>query len=641
MSEHVVAISRRLHLPFVAHVVALFAVFYAYVLLRVRPELFYQQQPDVFLFDTYFFAGFVRQPGGLVEYASAFLSPLFAFGWMGSLVVTLLATLICLATRQYVAAITGAGGRFVFLIPALLILMVLGRYSHPVTLCVGLCVVLVFANVYVRMGKGHPFVRLAAFLIASVLAYYVAAGMYVIFAFLCGIFEWRVNRNRSLGVFCVLCAGVVPSVVGTWLCDMGIRETYRGLALPAARYWLAVPSSALVTMSTRVALFLFFPVVAVAAALCRRPAALRTFTPETTGQPETLEETDRKGAPPTSMRRLAVQTAVLIVVGLGADIALFDSPTKYSLLVAHSAERQKWADVLTHARHLPPSDVWNVFHVNRALYHRGELLDRMFDYPQSINTPTLTLWFENLTMTAQRAPLDCSDVLFDLGRINESEHMAYEALEKYGERPHTLKRLIYINVIKGEPEAARRFLALLDCSLLHRQWARHCRRQLDADPTLSGVPVIASRRELMMLDDHVGSLDLETMLEQLLERNPRNRMAFEYLMAHYLLTRQLEKMVANLHRFEEFDCARLPRHCEEAFVVYLATGGSQDVDLGGYQIHPETRRRYGDFIRALGRFQGNARAAFIALHHDFGDSYFFSHTFGHNDLQFILSRPSR
>ena len=36
---------------FVALVVGLFVVFYFYVLLRIRPELFYQQKPDVFLFD--------------------------------------------------------------------------------------------------------------------------------------------------------------------------------------------------------------------------------------------------------------------------------------------------------------------------------------------------------------------------------------------------------------------------------------------------------------------------------------------------------------------------------------------------------------------------------------------------------------
>ena len=54
-----------------ARALGLFVVFYFYVLLRVRPELFYQQKPDVFLFDSHFFATYLDQRGGLVEYASA------------------------------------------------------------------------------------------------------------------------------------------------------------------------------------------------------------------------------------------------------------------------------------------------------------------------------------------------------------------------------------------------------------------------------------------------------------------------------------------------------------------------------------------------------------------------------------------
>jgi hypothetical protein len=46
-------------------------------------------------------------------------------------------------------------------------------------------------------------------------------------------------------------------------------------------------------------------------------------------------------------------------------------------------------------------------------------------------------------------------------------------------------------------------------------------------------------------------------------------------------------------------------------------------------------------VQAIGRFQGNASAAFTALHHDFGDSYFFFYVFGRNDLPSAQARPSR
>ena len=64
---------------FGAYAIGLLTVFYFYVLFRICPELFYQQKPNVFLFDSYSFAAFWGEPGGPVDYASAFLSPLFAY----------------------------------------------------------------------------------------------------------------------------------------------------------------------------------------------------------------------------------------------------------------------------------------------------------------------------------------------------------------------------------------------------------------------------------------------------------------------------------------------------------------------------------------------------------------------------------
>jgi hypothetical protein len=321
---------------------------------------------------------------------------------------------------------------------------------------------------------------------------------------------------------------------------------------------------------------------------------------------------------------------------------LFDVATKYSLGVASSAEREQWAEVLTYAGQLPPADVWNVFQVNRALYHRHELLERMFAYPQVPDAArTLALQFESLTATAQQVPLECSDLFFDLGRINESEHMAYEALELFGARPRTLQRLVHLHAIKGEPDAARRYLAVLECSLGYRGWARDCLRQLEADPTLSDEPLVASRRALMVHQDFTGKLDLETMLGHLLERNAQNRMACEYLLAYYLLTRRIDKVVANLHRLEAFGEARWPRYCEEALLIYLEMTRTPPSTWRGHPISPETWRRNAEFVQALGRFPGPTPAAFQTLHRDFGDSYFFFFVFGHNDPRSAAPRPSR
>ncbi|HUT88191.1 MAG TPA: DUF6057 family protein, partial [Thermoguttaceae bacterium] len=87
------------------------------------------------------------------------------------------------------------------------------------------------------------------------------------------------------------------------------------------------------------------------------------------------------------------------------------------------------------------------------------------------------------------------------------------------------------------------------------------------------------------------------------------------------------------------DVARLPRHCEEALVIYLATTRSQGPDLGGRRISPETWRRFDEFVRTERRFREDVSAAFAALYPDFGDSYFFYYVFGQNSPPMEQSGP--
>ena len=231
-------------------------------------------------------------------------------------------------------------------------------------------------------------------------AYYAAAGLYVVFAVLCGIFEWRVRRCRWLAACCALSAVIVPLAAGVWLGGLSVQEAYRGILLPTERYWLAIPSSALLSEAIRVALLLFFPVAAMAATWRRRADGSPVVPQETQTPNDRTDDAAETTARPVSGLRLAASWAALIVSAMVATVLMFDTSTKYSLLVAYSAEREQWADVLTYARRLPPSDAWNVFQVNRALYHRGELLERMFAYPQVADSvPTLTL-LENVQVLA-------------------------------------------------------------------------------------------------------------------------------------------------------------------------------------------------------------------------------------------------
>lgn len=625
-----------------ASLVVLMVAFDAYVLLRVRAELFYQQNPCLLVLETDFFASLLAQRGGAVESADALLSPLFAMGWLGAGVITLLAGLLVFVTRWVLGAMSQEGGAALALVPLLPMAMLLGQYHHPVRLATALCMTLALTGVYVSFGARHGGPRMAAFGVLSAGTYWAVAGLYAVFALMCGIYEWRVRGQRWWGLACAACAVVVPLGVAAWFCVQGWEDAYRGLFPPRERYWLAAPSSPWLTWAIRAGLLLYFPVAAVMATWRGRPSASCVVSATAYATAVQPDNAVADASRPRGRLRMAFVPPGLIALGIVADWCLFDVSKKYSLLAAASAEREQWADVLNDARRLPPFDARNVFQINRALYHCGQLLERMFEYPQAADfVPSLTLQFENVTATAQQAPLEASDLWFELGRINESQHMAYEALEMFGERPRTLQRLVWLHAIKGEPDAARRFLAVLERSVFHREWACQFLRQIDADPTLGEMPEIATRRALMVDRDFTGKLDTETMLLHLLDRNRRNRMAFEYLMAYYLLTRRVDKVVANLGRFDDFNETGLPRHCEEAMLIYSSLAGQGRTDFGGRRIRPETQRRSDAFAQAASRLGGDSSAAFASLYPEFGDTYFFFFLFGCNDPRLFATRQPR
>ncbi|MHB8897165.1 MAG: DUF6057 family protein [Thermoguttaceae bacterium] len=519
--------------------------------------------------------------------------------------------------------------------------MVMGQYVHPVPLCVGLGLALVGANLYFRLGGYAVGMRLGVLVVAAPLMYFAMAGMYTIFACLCGCYECSVQRRRWLGAIWVASAAAVPYAASWWPFDLVLSEAFRGLTLPEVQHWLAIPSS--VPRATAFyAAPLVFPVLAAAVlAWCGKGAA---------GPPSDAEvPTEESGTPAGGERRgfwrnrLEVPLALVLFMAL-ADLVTFDRLQRNLLEVEANCQQQRWDEALAWADKLPLSDARAydpriIYCINRSLYFEGRLLERMFAYPQAKATPSLTLMYQDIEMTARLTPEQCSEIFFDLGRINEAEQMTHEALEHCGNRPELLKRMVWIYVIKGEPEAARRYLEFLERSLLDGVWAHRVRVQLDADPGLSGLPLIAEKRQLAVEQDSLNDAnDLERLLQTLLERNPRNRMALEYLMAHYLLTRQVDRLASDRYRFDALDYPRFPRHIEEALTVYAAMAGLKELDLGSRSLQGETWQRFNEFIGLERQSQGDPAVAFEALS-GYRDSYFYFFVFGHNISALGVARP--
>ena len=274
--------------------------------------------------------------------------------------------------------------------------------------------------------------------------------------------------------------------------------------------------------------------------------------------------------------------------------------------------------------------------VNRALYHSGRLLYEMFSYPQRKGAPSILI---SPLQQSKTAYAKFAELTYELGHVNLAQHWGHQVLEFTGPRPHVLKLLAYTNVVKGRAQAADTFLGALSRSPLHRKWAERYRQRLSDDPLTAADGELQRTRSVMVNEDHtyggLGRLTYKEILCQLLRTNKQNRMAFEYLMTLYLLMRQLDQIIANIGRLDDFGYSGIPRHYEEAISYYIGTNPGKQVDLHGRRISQETHERFRGFARDLSRYR-NARgpgkqALLKTLIRRWGNSYFYYAVFGFSE----------
>ena len=114
-----------------------------------------------------------------------------------------------------------------------------------------------------------------------------------------------------------------------------------------------------------------------------------------------------------------------------------------------------------------------------------------------------------------------------------------------------------------------------------------------------------------------------------IQRNPKNKLAFEYLMAVHLLTGRVDKVVENIGRLRPLGYKKIPRCYEEAVLAYIGQGNTK-INLYGWQLNPEVINRIKEIDKTY-RLRGgrkNEQDIRDALGPDYVDSYFLYYLFG-------------
>jgi hypothetical protein len=307
------------------------------------------------------------------------------------------------------------------------------------------------------------------------------------------------------------------------------------------------------------------------------------------------------------------------VAGLTAFFS-FDKVNHLLLQVDYYARHERWQEIIEIAQKEPSNLLQVAFQTNRALFHTGQLLEDMFSFPQIYGRSGLIM----PEAFIKSAPLQESDFCYDLGSISESKHWAYEALGTDGETPWILKRLAIVNFVNGDFKATERYLNVLDKTLFFKSWSQQFRKILQNpelaldDKTLSHGRIMQVKKDFIVVGNHPPS-----ELDSLLKENPKNKMVFEYRIAHELLTCLLAGLPVHLKMLNNFDYHHIPRHIEEAIISLWAFSRQRQLPPVFRYVRRETIQRFQDFNQVMEKYGGDRIAAKPELQQRFGNTYWF------------------
>jgi hypothetical protein len=438
-------------------------------------------------------------------------------------------------------------------------------------------------------------------------AYYLTGTGALVFAMVCGVYEFLLRKNYPGGGIIVTVAAVMPLIAAKYIFVITVPSAYydyiglKTYLLEAAQYPRTPPLI--------YGVYIFFPALVVAwhfvSLFSRRQHPKRTSF----------------GKIRNILGKEPLRSAPVFIIFICAAWYCFDSKEKANYRIDYCARHQCWETIV---REITPANltdysVLSQMHLFRALYYRNRLLDDLFVYPGTLPGRSF------LMVTGQMAkyyPVQMSDCCFEIGALNQAKYWAHEALALEGKKPYILQRLALINILQDRKRSAEKFITLLDKIPFYRDSALACRRLLESDSLLQRNDCLRRITSYIMPREYLCR-DFYSELVNLFENSSDNRIAFEFIIAENLLNNSISPVVDNTGFFRQLGYRHLPRHVQEAIVFQRTMAHSKETTCGGYQLESGYFRRFEKFNRTLFRYQNDRNRALEKLAPEYGKTYWF------------------
>jgi hypothetical protein len=246
------------------------------------------------------------------------------------------------------------------------------------------------------------------------------------------------------------------------------------------------------------------------------------------------------------------------------------------------------------------------YQYNRALLHSGLMLDKLFCFEQLLGVQGL---FVDKPFTSEVA-LPNSDLYFDLGNIDDAQRFAFESQTLMPNSPRVLKRLILDCIIFKNTDAANTYINILSKNPMEKSWVEKYKAYVSDLSLSDSDPEIAAKRMDMIKTEGIVITPHEKLVS-LLQKNPKNKQAFEYLIAFDLMEHDLTSFIEDMNFINEQHYQKLPTVIEEALVLFRSQRPNLEF-LFRFNISKETTQRFREFAKLTSANRGDREKAKLA-----------------------------
>jgi hypothetical protein len=145
---------------------------------------------------------------------------------------------------------------------------------------------------------------------------------------------------------------------------------------------------------------------------------------------------------------------------------------------------------------------------------------------------------------------------------------------------------------------AKKYISILKKTIYYRKWTREFEKLADNPDLIRTHPELGAKLKILPKSNFfIQFNEPQNNLPLILEGQPDNKKAIEYYLAGLLLTKKVEIAVNNIKNMEESGYTRIPRHIEEAIMIYY---NSMQVfpDIGGLPFSDKTMKRFDQYFAA-------------------------------------------